>query len=80
MLKPRDDFTIVGKKFLYSILFNNRLYTPPIVGINWSLWHRFVKNLPSNDWFNYSNNGIKHYFIKENHTLYTYTVTLTTSK
>jgi hypothetical protein len=46
-------------KGLYSILVNNRLYTPPNEGINWPLW------------FNYSNNGIKHYLIKENHTLYT---------
>jgi hypothetical protein len=43
---------------------------PPNDGINWPLWHRSVKNLPSNGWFDYSNNGIKHYFIKENHTLY----------
>jgi hypothetical protein len=56
---------------LYSILVNNRLYTPPNEGINWPLWHRSVKNLPSNGWFNYSNNSIKHYFIKENHTLST---------
>jgi hypothetical protein len=56
---------------LYSILVNNRLYTPPNEGINWSLWPGFVKNLPSNGWFNYySNNGIKHYLIKENHRLY----------
>jgi hypothetical protein len=54
----------------YSILVNNRLYTPPNEGINWPLWHRSVKNLPSG-WFNYSNNGIKHYCIKENHTLCT---------
>jgi hypothetical protein len=52
------------------LLVNDRLYTPPNEGINWPLWHRSVKNLPSNGWFNYSNNGIKHYFIKENHTLY----------
>jgi hypothetical protein len=59
---------------IYSILVNNRLYTPPNEGINWPLWHRSVKNLPSKGWFNYSNNGIKHYFIQENHTLYLYTV------
>jgi hypothetical protein len=52
------------------ILVNNRLHTPSNEGINWPLWHRSVKNLPSSGWFNYSNNGIKHYFIKENHTLY----------
>jgi hypothetical protein len=44
---------------------------PPNEGINWPLWHRSVKNRPSNGWFNYSNNGIKHDFIKENHKLYT---------
>jgi hypothetical protein len=36
---------------------------PPNEGINWPLWHRSVKNLPSNGWLNYSNNGIKHYFL-----------------
>jgi hypothetical protein len=41
---------------------------PSDEGMNWPLWHRSVKNLPSNG--NYSKNGIKHYFIKENHTLY----------
>jgi hypothetical protein len=46
---------------IYSILVNNRLYTPPNEGINWPLWHRFVKNLPSNGWFNYSNNKVKKY-------------------
>jgi hypothetical protein len=56
---------------VYSILVNNRLYTPPNEGINWPLWPGFFKNLPSNGWFNYSNNGIKHYLIKENHRLYT---------
>jgi hypothetical protein len=56
---------------LYSILVNNRLYTPPNEGINWPLWPGFVKNLLSNGWFNYSNNGTKHYLIKENHRLYT---------
>jgi hypothetical protein len=63
-----------GNKLLYSILVNNRLYTPPNEGINWPLWLGFVKNLPSNanGWFNYSNNDdIKHYLIKENHRLYT---------
>jgi hypothetical protein len=58
-------------KDVYSILVNNRLYTPPNEGIICPLWHRSVKNLPSSGWFNYLNNGIKHYFIKENHTLYT---------
>jgi hypothetical protein len=53
----------------YSILVNNRLYMPPNEGINWPLWPGFFKILPSNGWFNYSNNGIKHYLIKENHTL-----------
>jgi hypothetical protein len=57
--------------YIYSILVNNRLYTPPNEDINWPLWPGFVKNLPSNGWFNYSNNGIKHYLIKENHRLYT---------
>jgi hypothetical protein len=61
----------LSKNELYSILVNNRLYTPANEDINRALWHRSVKNLPSNGWFNYSNNGIKHYFIKENHTLYT---------
>jgi hypothetical protein len=56
-------------KLIYFILVNNRLYMLPNEGINWPLWHRSVKNLPSNGWVNYSNNGIKHYFIKENHTL-----------
>jgi hypothetical protein len=49
----------------------NYYYTPPNEGINWPLWPGFVKNVPSNGWFNYSNNGIKHYLIEENHRLYT---------
>jgi hypothetical protein len=59
------------RSIFYPIFFNNRLYTPPNEGINGPLWPGFVKNLPSNGRFNYSNNGIKHYLIKENHRLCT---------
>jgi hypothetical protein len=41
----------INKLPFYSILVNNRSYTPPIKGINWPLGHRSVKNLPSNGWF-----------------------------
>jgi hypothetical protein len=65
---PFDEF--YNRLKLMYLFQKHPVYTPPNEGINWPLWHRSVKNLSSNGWFNYSNNGIKHYFIKENHTLY----------
>jgi hypothetical protein len=63
-------FIFILVKNVFLILMMPNTLTLWGEGINWPLWHRSVKNLPSNGWFNYSNNGIKHYFIKENHTLY----------